>query len=176
MNDDFTVPMNGLAQGLTEFRWRAGDEFFARFENSEILGADLDVAVSVEKSGSSICVDCEIEGSVTVVCDRCLEDLQVPVSAGFSESVKFGSSSAEDADPMEGEREVVFLAESDAVLDLSQSVYDYVCLSLPVKKVHEEGGCNPETLKYLSSDDGSDKEENAAESPFAKLREMMEKK
>ena len=172
MKDDFIVPLNGLAQGRKEFRWSAGKEFFDRFENSEILDADLIVLVSAEKSGSYTGVDCDIDGHVTVSCDRCLEDLKLPVSTGFKLSVKFGSGDPET----DGDREIVFLPESDAELDLSQTVYDYVCLSLPVQRVHEEGECNPEVLKYLNQHDGKDSAgEKDAQTPFESLRSLLEK-
>ena len=35
-------------------------------------------------------------------------------------------------------------------LDLGQDVYDFVCISLPIQRVHPEGECNQETTKYLS--------------------------
>jgi uncharacterized metal-binding protein YceD (DUF177 family) len=38
----------------------------------------------------------------------------------------------------------------DDELDLSQDVYDYVCTSLPLQRMHPEGECNQETTKYLS--------------------------
>ena len=174
MKDDFIVPLNGLAQGRTEFRRRVGKEFFEHFENSEILEAGLDVDVLVEKSGRYIGVDCTIEGDVTVICDRCLEDLTLPVSTGFKLSVKFGS--AGEGSEMEGEREIVVLPVTDADLDLAQTVYDYICLSLPVQKVHEEGGCNPEALKYLSSEDGQGLPGKDNSTPFAGLKDLLGKK
>ncbi|MBQ6244722.1 MAG: DUF177 domain-containing protein [Bacteroidales bacterium] len=71
---------------------------------------------------------CAIAGSVTVACDRCLEDLVIPVETSFEES---------------------YTPESDE-LDLRQDVYDFVCISLPLQRVHPEGECNQETTKYLS--------------------------
>ena len=41
MNDNFIIPLNGLAAGENTFSWHAGKEFFEAFENSEILDADL---------------------------------------------------------------------------------------------------------------------------------------
>ncbi len=177
MEENFTVPINGLAQGRTEFRRRVGKTFFERFENSEILAADLDVEVSVEKSGRFIGVDCAIEGDVTVTCDRCLADLKMPVQTGFSLSVKFGSEPSDDTGVVENGREIVWLPESDADFDLSQIVYDYVCLSLPVQRVHPDGECDPATLKYLGSGEGESESPapEAASLPFASLKELMDK-
>ena len=69
------------------------------------------------------------------------------------------------------------LSESDTDLDLSQIIYDYVCLSLPVQRVHEEGGCNPEALKFLNSEELSGKDDDDDSSlPFAALKSLLEKK
>lgn len=176
MNDVFIVPLNGLAQGRKEFRWRVGKEFFEGFENSEILDAALEIVAEVEKSGHFIGVDSTIDGSVTVICDRCSEELQLPVQTGFSLSIKFGPETSCEGLADEHEREIVFLSESDSDLDLSQTVYDYVCLSLPVQRVHEEGLCNPEALKYLNSEETPKTEDNDSSLPFAALKSLLEKK
>ena len=174
MNDSFIVPLNGLAQGRKHFRMRIGKEFFEDFENSEILDAGLDVEVDVEKKGRFIGVDGDITGDVTVICDRCLEDLVILVETSFKLSVKFGEEDNAD-DGMEGDREVVFLPFSETDLDLAQTVYDYICLSLPVQRVHEEGGCNPEALRFLSSEDGQEPVQKESSTPFAGLRDLLGK-
>ena len=171
MKDDFIVPLNGLAQGRTEFFRSVGKEFFERFENSEILDAGLDVKVVVEKSGRFIGVDCEIDGDVTVTCDRCLGDLRLPVSTGFALSVKFGDPGS--AGEAEGGREIVVLPVTDTDLDLSQTVYDYICLSLPVQRVHEEGECDPETVRFLSSEDDEELVRKDSSTPFAVLGDLL---
>ena len=173
MNDDFILPLNGLAQGRSVFRRSAGKEFFELFENSEILDADLETEIVVEKAGRSIWIDGSIAGTVTVTCDRCLEDLEMPVEAGFKLSVKFGSpaSGAEE----EGDREVVFVGDAETDLDLGQTVYDYVCLSLPVQRVHDEGGCNPDALRYLSSEEAEGTVQKDSSTPFAGLKDLLGK-
>ena len=170
MNDSFIFPLNGLAQGRNEFRLRAGKAFFESYENPEILDADLSVAVLIEKSGRDITVDCDIQGTVTVACDRCLEDLDIVVDEHPALAVRFGGPEEEDG---EGDaREPVFLNPADTELDLSQTVYDYACLAVPIHKVHPEGGCNPETIRFLqtSEEPGAP----AGDTPFAALRDLFE--
>ena len=172
-----TVPLNGLTQGRTEFRWSVGKEFFASFENSEILDAGVEVVATVEKSGRFIGVDCDMEGSVTVLCDRCFEELALPVSTGFKLSVKFGPEPSDEGLLSENDREIVFLSDSDTDLDLDQVVYDYICLSLPVQRVHPEGGCNPAALKYLNSEsDAQTPSASDSSMPFASLKSLLENK
>ena len=171
----FIIPLNGLAQGRSEFRVSADSEFFGSFENSEILDAGVQVAVSVEKAGRYVGVDCRLEGTVTVECDRCLGRLVLPVERTVLLSVKFGQESSEETGMTESGREIVFLPEADTDLDLSQIVYDYVCLSLPMLRVHPEGGCDPETVKYLSSETEGSPAPQTENSPFAALKDILGK-
>ena len=124
----FVVNLNDLGRGVSRLSLSAGKEFFESFGNQEILDADIKVQASVNNRGVSVDVEAEISGTVTVLCDRCLEPLEIPVETGFEETY----------------------APEGAELDFSQEVYDFVCLALPLQRVHEEGKCNPETTKFLS--------------------------
>lgn len=173
MNDGFIIPLNGLTVGKSEFFVHAGKEFFDSFENDEILDADLQIRVLVEKSGRYIGVDCEIEGVVTVECDRCLEMLDMPVDSHVSLTVKFGEEESAEIG-QDGEREVIFVKEDDAEFDMSQIVYDYACLALPMQRVHEEGRCNPDTLKHFGASEHLEDCGEEDKSPFAALRGMFQ--
>lgn len=174
MKEDFIVPLNGLAEGRTDFSVHAGKEFFEAFGNSEIIDADVDIEVSVEKSGRYTGLDLVLSGTLTVPCDRCLEDLVLPVEAAPRFSVKFGEAPESEDALKEGEREIIFLPESDSDLDLSQIIYDFSCISLPVKRVHPDGLCNPETVRFLNSKTQEPQKED--ENPFAALKELFDKK
>ena len=68
-------------------------------------------------------------------------DIQVPFSVMFS-------SYAEDAEEGVSD-EVILLDGSSSEIDLGQIIYDYVNLSLPIKKVHPDGECDPEMMEKL---------------------------
>ena len=155
------------------FSWQAGKEFFESFENKEILDAHLDADVRVEKSGRYIGVDCDVRGEVTVECDRCLDELDMPVDVEIRLSVKYGSEESSE-EPQPGEREVIFVPDTDAELDMSQIIYDYVCLSLPMQRMHRPGECNPEAMKYYGAPEGSDaSDEEGDVNPFSALKDMF---
>ena len=123
----FVAQLRTLRTGTSEFVWKAGRQFFEEFGDSGILDADITVTARVSNHGLTIGVKAAIAGSVTVPCDRCLENLALPVDTSFEET---------------------YTPESD-ILDISQEVYDYVLTSLPMVRVHPEGECNGETTKYL---------------------------
>jgi uncharacterized metal-binding protein YceD (DUF177 family) len=162
-----------LTAGKNEFFLHAGKEFFDSFENEEIFNADLQVRILIEKSGRYIGVDCDIEGEVTVECDRCLEMLDMPIDVQVRLSVKFGQEEVSELG-QDSEREVIFVKEDEAELDMSQIVYDYACLALPMQRTHEDGECNPDTMKYYGSPvESEDSDNEDAENPFAALKNMF---
>ena len=142
------------------FHSHAGLEFFQSFDNTEILDADVDVEIRVVKKERKVEAELHLSGTVTVPCDRCLEPLALPVEAHPSEVFK-PESLAED-------------------WDLSQAVYDYICLSLPLQRVHPEGECNPDTVRFLGHQEHGNEEAEAVEkeanSPFAALKGLFDSK
>lgn len=173
MNEFLLIELNGLTSGKSTIEGSLSKEFFAQFGNKEILNADIDVEIMFNKSGTYLGIDINMQGEVTVECDRCLEDLDLEVDQTALLEVKFGEEASDE--PSEGEREVLFLSHSNTELDLSQIVYDYVCLSLPIQRHHEEGECNPDAVKYLCKQADADSETDSEQSnrPFAGLAEAL---
>ena len=154
--DSFIIPLSGWAAGERKFRFHADTEFFQKFDNTEILDADVNVEIRVTKEGmQKVEAVLHLQGTVTVPCNRCLEPVVIPVEANPSEVLAPG--------------------EEEVDWDLSQAVYDYVCLSLPLQRVHPEGECNPDTVRFLSRKERGD-EEAASSSPFAALKGLFDSK
>lgn len=60
-------------------------------------------------------------------------------------------------------------------MDLSQTIYDFSYLALPMQRVHEDGECNPVAMRYLSGEDFEEKEADSSSekdtyNPFAVLK------
>lgn len=140
------VELKGLSSGEHSFRFRLDGSFFEAFESDSISEADLEVEAVVEKEQGRMGLDLLIRGKVTVKCDRCLADLELPVDIEAPFSVVFSSYADEDDGSSD---EVIVLDRSTGELDLSQIIYDYVTLSLPIKKVHPDGQCDPEMMEKM---------------------------
>lgn len=174
MDEGLLIEINGLPDGSVSRHWDLGKEFFALFGNSDIRDARVSADAKMVKSGDSAVVDILLTGSVTVLCDRCLAPLQIPVSEQIPLSVKFGAGAtgAEDRSERSGTtNEEVFLSDEEAALDLSQIVYDYVCLAIPMKRVHPGGACDESVAKYISEEGAP---APASDSPFAGLKALLD--
>lgn len=66
--------------------------------------------------------------------------------------IKFG-------DNEELEDELWILPREAYQIDLFQPIYEAFITSLPTRIVHEEKGCNPDVLKYLSPEESSSTKE-----------------
>ena len=169
------IPVRGLPSGESSFRFEIGSQFFQEFENSQIKDADCSVKVSVIRHQTLLDVVCEIGGFVVVECDRCLEDLTIKVDIEPHLTVGFGSVDIDETGEVDDD--VLVIDRSESEISLDQFVYDYICLSLPIVKVHPEGKCNPEMLRYLSEVQGDGEAEDAdLARPFEGLKDLLENK
>lgn len=174
-DDTIEIPVKGLPAGESIFRFEIGEAFFQAFGNSQIKDADCSVKVSVIRHQTFLDAICSIAGFVVVECDRCLEDLSLKVDIEPHLTVGFGN--VEVSDTEESDADVLVIDRADSTVNLDQFVYDYVCLSLPLVKVHPQGKCNPEMLRYLDTDPASGQPSDAESArPFEGLKDLLENK
>lgn len=149
----FTIPFKGLSLGRHAFDFAIDSAFFAQFDTELVKEGSLQVEVTLNKLNNLLELDVSIGGMVTVMCDRCLDDFEMPVSCDTQLIVNF-SEQPTDSEDEGGDVDVITLHPSDDVLDLSQYIYETVCLSLPIQKIHpddEKGNstCNKEMMEKL---------------------------
>lgn len=148
----FVIPIAGLKAGNHNFAFDIDERFFEHFDYSEITHGNLRVECLLEKQQRMMVFHFAIEGFVNVACDRCAEDFDQPVSGEEQLIVKLGNTHEEEAD------DVLVIAETEHELDLSQFIYEYIHLLLPMKRVHgtdAQGNslCNPEVTRFITGDE-----------------------
>ena len=144
----FKIPFKGLKVGKHDFDFDTDDSFFADFESSEISKGKVHAHVLLDKKTTMLELQFELKGVVTITCDRCLEEFEMPIEYETSMYVKFGEETEEQTD------EILVLSQNEFELDVSQYIYEYIHLSLPHRKVHPTNArgkstCNKEMLKKL---------------------------
>ena len=152
----FKLPLKSLGTGTHNFEYHLDKQFFTNMENSDIHGADLDVKLTVVYNGEFSTLDFSIAGEVTLICDRCLDDLHFPIEATYHIVVKYGEDYNDDND------EVLEIPAGDAFLNVAYMIYDTVVLAIPIKHVHPLGKCNRQMSamlkKHRATTDGEDSE------------------
>lgn len=119
------------------------NQFFTDINAPEIQKGNLKVSLSVKESMGIYILNFHIEGNVVVSCDRCLDDLTLPVNTDETLKVKLGSEYADDD-------EIVIVPEEEGYINIAWFIYEFVALSLPMKHVHAPGECNQAMAEALS--------------------------
>lgn len=169
----YSIHFKGLKVGKHSFNLEVDKKFFDEFEESEIKEGSLTVDVKLNKQNQMLQLDIVINGSVKVVCDRCLEEFDLPISYKGTLYVKFSDEKGE-----EGE-EIIILTHDDSEVNLAQYIYESICLSLPYQRYHGMNGtktkCNKEMikkLKNLSSKEAKKEESDEIDPRWSKLKDI----
>ena len=148
----FKINLKSLIDEVTALDYDLDDGFFEALDGSEVKQGALHVSVSIRKATGFFELQFHTEGTVTVTCDRCLDDMEQPIEADNRLVVKLGAAYSEEDD-------VITLSEDEGILDTSWLIYEFVMLAIPIKHVHAPGKCNPamsQVLEELSADRSSD--------------------
>ena len=156
--------------GTQEFECHLGGDFFANMESLDIQDADLNVKLLVAHKSDVYNLKFEIEGEITLLCDRCLDEMQYDVDTEYHIVVKYGEEYCDDSD------EVLVIPENENYLNVANIIYDTVSLSIPMVHVHEEGECNEEMSEKLRKHQAHSEEsdEEVIDPRWAKLKELSE--
>ena len=181
----YTIPFKSLSLGKHRFEFDIDDKFFEAFDNGEIKGGKLTANVELTKAANLLTIDFSISGTVTVICDRCLEDCQLPIDYKGELVVRFSETENEY------DGEVMWLHPTESELNIAQYLYESIMLNLPYQRVHpnrEDGqpGCDPDMLsrfKIVSEEEfnrmiapkGQKMEDNPQWEKLRKIKDQLEK-
>jgi uncharacterized metal-binding protein YceD (DUF177 family) len=144
----YSIALSGLSIGKHFFPFEIDRTFFVNFEESEVQQAALQAAVTVDKTAHFLQLEIEIAGHVTVPCDRCLDDVDLPIAFRGTPIVKFVKKTGDDGEWQDDE-DILWVDTAAGELDITQYLYDSIILSLPLQRIHDEGGCNKEMIAKI---------------------------
>jgi uncharacterized metal-binding protein YceD (DUF177 family) len=146
---EYIIPFSGLKVGEHTFNYTVDKSFLEKFECEDIINVMLDITVKMIKNHRLLEFDFFLKGKATVECDRCLDEIDVPVDYHSQLLVKI-----EDIEEVEDE--IIYIKPDESEIDISRFVYENIIFSIPPKRVHPEDKngnslCNPEMLKKLEA-------------------------
>ncbi len=176
------IPFVALKNGVHYFNFEVEDDFFARFENNLVQKGKVFVDLALDRRNRTMTLDFDIAGRVHTECDRCLADVEMPIHGHHKLYVKL--------ERQEGalfEDDVLYLPPEETHLDLSEPIYEFTLLSLPLQRTcsdlpEAERPCDWEVIRKLegkaappSATEAETEEPQAPIDPrWAKLRGLNE--
>src|ERR1043165_7077942 len=122
-NREFEIAWMGLKPGPHTFVYDLDDKFIQ--DHGEIDESFKDwkarITLGFDKHENFFMLHFDIDGHVTVPCDRCGDDFALRLWDEFDLVIKLAN---EDAEEIEDENDVVFIPRSETVLDISKWLYE----------------------------------------------------
>ena len=141
--DLYKVDLKSMKQDVQEISYLLDNQFFANIESDDIQKGKVNILLTVTKTLDVFNLTFKIHGTVTIPCDRCLDDMDYPIETTARLIVKFGKDYAEESD------EIVVIPESEGVINLAWFLYEFIALAIPIKHIHAPGKCNKQMTTKL---------------------------
>lgn len=160
----FEIAWQGLKLGEHELIFDLDDKFLMwKYPETEYKQLNVQIKVTFDKQVNFFMFHFNIDGSLVVPCDRCGEEFELSLWDEFDLLVKLND--VEDEDQIEEEADVVFISRSETVLDISDWLYEFLMLSIPLQKIHPQDAkgndtCNPDVLVFLKQSAEALEQEN----------------
>ena len=167
--ESLKIDLKGLKDEETSLDFILDEGYFEALDGADVKKGSLHVSVSIRKATGFFEFNFHTDGIVIIPCDRCLDDMELPVDTDNRLIVKLGSNYSEEDD-------IIVVPENEGILDIAWFIYEFVALAIPIRHVHASGKCNPamtEALEELSADRSSDEESIQAVDPrWEKLKNL----
>ena len=134
--DLYKVELKNLSPGVHEYEYFLENKFFVDIDGDEVQKGKVKVNLTVKRTSMVFDMNFQLEGIVYVPCDRCLDDMELPVSTQNKLVVKFGKEYAEESE------EIVIIPEEEGEINLAWFIYEFIALAIPMKHIHAPGKCN----------------------------------
>lgn len=145
-SETITIDLRNLANAPIDLQLTLGDSYFAALDQEEILGGEVSVAISAKAmAGDSFLIRVSAEGEVRVPCDRCLEELTLPVETTEQMALRYG----DETEAADEAYDVTVIPFSARTYDLSWDIYEFIALALPLQRTHADGECPEEMTQYI---------------------------
>lgn len=139
----YELRLASLPEGKFEQDMECDSTLFRAMDNEEVRDAVVNVHLTVMRRGDVYDLSLYCRGTLTVACDRCLEDMQVPVDTTYVMTVRYGAAYDDSTD------DLLVLPAHHTTLNLAPTIYTTLMLCIPLRKTHAPGECNPAMLDRL---------------------------
>ena len=151
--EKYRIDLKGMKESHAHYDFLLDNAFFAAIDSPELQKGKVTVQVDVKKTAQAFELSFNSQGTVVVLCDRCLDEMDQEISSTDKIFVKFGAEYADEGDNL------IIVPEDEGDINVAWIMYEYIALAIPMKHVHAPGKCNKtmsgKLNKYLrtSADD-----------------------
>ena len=141
--DLYKVDLKNMQQNVQEIEYLLDNRFFGDIGGEDIQKGKINTRLTISKKGGVFDLSFAFNGIVIMPCDRCLDDMDLPIETTAHLIVKLGKDFSEESD------EIVVIPETEGIINLAWFLYEFIALAIPIKHVHAPGKCNKQMTTKL---------------------------
>ena len=141
--EGYSVDLLKLPVGHYDYEFTLDSEYFTTAQYSELPDGQVMVNAAIDVAQHSILLSLTLQGSVKLVCDRCLDLMDYAVDLHKSFRVIFSDD--------EDDEDTISVSREWARIDLGWLGFEQIIVNLPLVHCHQEGECNPQMQELLLS-------------------------
>ena len=142
--DKYKIDLKGMQSDSVKYEFVLDNLYFAHIDGPEVQKGKVNVELTVKRTSRAFELSFQTDGVVWVPCDRCLDEMEQPVSSSDKLMVKFGHEYAEEGDNL------IVIPEEEGEINVAWFMYEFIALSIQMKHVHAPGKCNKTMTSKLS--------------------------
>ncbi len=127
-----------------EYEYHLDQQWLSRDGAVKLTGGDCRARVLLQRTNNAFELTVQIKGFVCCPCDRCLDDVQLPILCNETMQVQLAHETPTDD-------LTLFVNPAEGNLNMSELFYELIITNLPIVIRHQEGKCNPQMEELLQS-------------------------
>jgi len=171
---EFQIDIFNLGLKQHEFEFQIDRRLFALYEHSLVEKGSGKCLLVLDKSATMMTLHFNIDVTVELICDRSLDPFDYPINLEETLIIKFGD------DNYSLSEDVIVIKSDTATIDVSNYIYEYISLAIPLKKLHPryEGEEDEQPdLIYTSQEEETDTDNSEEVDPrWEALKKLKGKK
>lgn len=160
---EFDIDFIKFKNETDQTHYKLENTFFGLKENSLYTSCDIDVKVVCRRNEDNIKLNYQLKGYVFSQCERCLKDIKLSIDAAEEEVLKLTSNDALL-------KEESYISINHQVYNIYDSLYEYICLNMPTRKICELSESKEEcNIEHQTPD----VDEDIVDERWAELRKLI---
>lgn len=165
----YEIDVFKLREGQHTYEFKVSDAFFRAFEHSLVPSGEGTLRVTLDKQKRMIVATVELDVSIPLECDKTLKPFTHRVQEAQEVMYKYGEAEEELDD------DLFMITEHTQRIDLSQLVYEYISMAIPMRKVHpdhQEENDEDELIYRSEETDQQQDDDDSIDPRWSKLKDL----
>lgn len=153
----YRLAIRGLAEKSYEYTYVLETDFFTDYAPPQTLfpwtRAAITVRLYLDKQERLYWLRFVMEGQIETLCDRCAEEIVLPVAQTHRLLVKVLYKDVSASNDTEKDPSVYYIHAMEAFLDIRPWLYDFSLLSIPLRRQCRDAqpvkACNEAALQWI---------------------------